>query len=94
MYKKALENINKHYEKYNDFFEEKGPHPLAKEIENSLNYPIKEFENKRKIYLLSFLMKKTNKKTDFEKNNLASIKFLEDSEKYFGKEINLFAIKN
>ncbi len=51
MYKKALENINKHYEKYNDFFEEKGPHPLAKEIENSLNYPIKEFENKRKIYL-------------------------------------------
>ncbi len=39
-------------------------------------------------------MKKTNKKTDFEKNNLASIKFLEDSEKYFGKEINLFAIKN
>jgi len=39
-------------------------------------------------------MKKTNKKTDFEKDNLASIEFLEDSEKYFRKDINLFAIRN
>ena len=67
---------------------------LIKKMLKQLLSFIKEFENKRKIYLLSFLMKKTNKKTDFEKDNLASIEFLEDSEKYFGKEINLFAIRN